>query len=62
MYFENLDKNHNNAFTMESGRYFEHIGVVEFDLDKNQTGFLNFNHSFVETSVSVRKLTKTKWI
>jgi len=46
MYFEQLDE---NCFTLESGKYFEVIGLVEFDLEAGQ--FENFAYQWIETSL-----------
>jgi hypothetical protein len=47
-YFSWLDQ---NAFTMESGKYFEVVGHVTFDLDQDNQ-ITRFNQEWVNTSRS----------
>jgi hypothetical protein len=48
LYFEWLDP---NCFTLESGKYFEALGLVEFDLINGQIS--NFQYKWVDTSLDV---------
>jgi len=48
LYYEELDS---NSFTLESGKYFEVIGIVEFDLENGN--FNNFEYYWMDTSVEV---------
>lgn len=51
LYFDQLDP---TSFTLESGKYFEVIGLVEFDL--NNGTFENFEYQWIETSRDVSNI------
>ena len=50
LYSEQLD---DNAYTIESGRYFEHLGIVEFELENGIMS--NYSQRWVDTSLDVSR-------
>ena len=48
LFFEQMDP---TAFTLESGKYFEVLGLVEFDLENGQ--FDNFEYQWMDTTLDV---------
>ena len=53
-YFEQLDV---NCYVLESGKYFEVVGKLEFDLDDDNQ-IQNFSYEWVPTSLKVRQKKK----
>jgi 2',3'-cyclic-nucleotide 2'-phosphodiesterase (5'-nucleotidase family) len=49
LYYEQYD---NSSFTLESGKYFEHLGLVTFELEPQEPGsILDFNHQWLNTNI-----------
>jgi hypothetical protein len=51
LHFDQLD---DQAWAMESGKYFEHLGILEFTLDFSDGLIHDFSQTWINTTVEVR--------